>query len=279
MLSSSVRIVDRRLGFHHVLAVVAVADVADDATFDKDVAVHDARHVAHLAERDFAAEFILGVGLRDVDRRRGGPVPAVAVAEGDARIAQRFGIGVGVGLEDQESVADVEVPYPAAFVVARVDDLLLQVFQFEVRGELGRCLSSVAEDRDAPGREVQFRVGEALLFDVDGVGPVAGPEPDAFHARESVVGVEADAELVVAGEMRSAAFGVDFEPSVVRVDQRDVVGLVGEHGYGTRAALPIGDVLLLYGPEFGDAGFFAVVLFAGCEHRSSQQREQHYSVQ
>ena len=79
--------------------------------------------------------------------------------------------------------------------------------------------------------------------------------------------------------MRSAAFGVDFEPSVVGVDQRDVVGLVGEHGYGTRAALPIGDVLLLYGPEFGDAGLFAVVLFAGCEHRSSQQREQHYSVQ
>ena len=76
--------------------------------------------------------------------------------------------------------------------------------------------------------------------------------------------------------MRSAAFGVEREPAVVGVDQSDVVGLVGEYRYVYGAAFPGAYDLFLDGSEFGDAGLLAVVLFAGREHQSAQQREQQF---
>lgn len=59
--------------------------------------------------------------------------------------------------------------------------------------------------------------------------------------------------------MRSAALCVEREPSVVGIDQFDVVGLVGEDRNAPRAAFPGGYDLFLVGAELGDAGLFAVV--------------------
>ena len=79
--------------------------------------------------------------------------------------------------------------------------------------------------------------------------------------------------------MRSATLGVECEPSVVGIDQFDVVGLVGEDRNAPRAAFPGGYDLFLVGAELGDAGLFAVVFFAGRERQPAQQREQQPSVQ
>lgn len=78
--------------------------------------------------------------------------------------------------------------------------------------------------------------------------------------------------------MRSAALCVEREPSVVGIDQFDVVGLVGED---RNAPVPPfrGYDLFLVGAELGDAGLFAVVFFAGRERQPAQQREQQPSVQ
>ena len=108
---------------------------------------------------------------------------------------------------------------------------------------------------------------------------VVGPEADALHAGEAVVGRGLEFEIVVAREMRSAALGVEREPSVVGIDQFDVVGLVGEDRNAPRAAFPGGYDLFLVGAELGDAGLFAVVFFAGRERQPAQQREQQPSVQ
>ena len=99
-----------------------------------------------------------------------------------------------------------------------------------------------------------------------------GPEADALHAGEAVVGRGLEFEIVVAREMRSAAL-------VVGIDQFDVVGLVGEDRNAPRAAFPGGYDLFLVGAELGDAGLFAVVFFAGRERQPAQQREQQPSVQ
>ena len=87
------------------------------------------------------------------------------------------------------------------------------------------------------------------------------------------------ARLWVQRRMRSAALGVEREPSVVGIDQFDVVGLVGEDRNAPRAAFPGGYDLFLVGAELGDAGLFAVVFFAGRERQPAQQREQQPSVQ